>query len=272
MSWRVIAYKDVRDAARSKTLWLVFGLLALLSVGYAFAHAYLGPARFDAFLVGLARLLAATLPAFAVLVGYKAVVGERTSGRLFLTLSVPHSRRDLLAGKFVGRAIVLVGPTLVALGAAGALAAVRYGTDGAGAYPLFLAAAGLYEVAFLGLVVGLSASTRVDRQVTLGAFGGYLLLVPFWNALHAATMLVLHRFDGSVLVDLPDWALLFRLAGPSESFARLVRAGTEFEQAARYVADGAPIYVDWWAAVALLVAWCLVPLAAGFWRFRSADL
>jgi ABC-2 type transport system permease protein len=272
VSWRVVARKDVRDAARSKTIWVLFGLLTLLSVGYAVAHSYLGPAEFPAFLGGLADVVGAVVPILALLLGYKSIVDDRTDGSMFLTLSFPHSRRDLVAGTLVGRAVVLLAPTLVALAAAGAVGAVRYGTDGAALYPLFVAATALYGVAFLGVAVGLSMWTTVDRWITLGAFGVYMLAVNLWGGLHSFALLFLHRFDAAVLADLPDWALLFRLAGPGESYDRLLAAAFDLDRAGRYVADGVPAYVDWWVAVVLLVAWFALPLAAGYRRFRSTDL
>ena len=133
-------------------------------------------------------------------------------------------------------------------------------------------AVALYGLAFVGLAVGLSMWTTGDRWVTFGALGGYLLLVTFWSSLHSLTMLVLHRFNQSVLSDLPDWSLLFRLLGPGEAFDRLLRAGFDLELAGRYVVEDAPLYVDWWMALLILAAWCVVPLALGFRRFGAADL
>jgi len=272
VSWRDIACRDVHDASRSRGVWVLFGLLTLVSVGYAYLHTYLGDPTFPTFLGGLTGVVSATLPVLAVLVGYKSVVHERTSGSLVLTLSFPHSRWDFLVGKLVGRSVVLLAPTVLALALAGVVGAVRYGTDGAALYPWFLVAAALYGLAFVGISVGLSLSTTVDRWITLGAFGSYFLLVTLWSGLHSLTLLVLHRFDGRVLADMPDWALLFRLAGPGEAFDRLVRAGFDVGLAPRYVGADAPVYVDWWIAVVLLVAWFAVPVALGFRRFRTADL
>lgn len=272
MSWRDIAYKDVNDASRSRGLWVLFALLAVLSVGYALAHSYLGKSTFPAFLDGLAGVVGVTLPLLALLIGYKSVVHERTSGSLFLTLSFPHSRRDFLVGKLVGRSAVLLGPTLVALTIAGVVGAVRYGTGGIVFFPWFLVATALYGLAFVGLGVGFSMATTVNRWITLGAFGGYFALVTLWGGLHSLILLILHRFDGSVLSDMPDWALLFRLFGPNEAYDRLLRAGFDVDLAARYVADGAPVYVDWWMGIVVLVVWFAVPLVVGFRRFESADL
>jgi ABC-type transport system involved in multi-copper enzyme maturation permease subunit len=272
VSWRDIAYRDVHDASRSRGVWVLFALLSVLSVGYAVGHSYLGESTFPAFLGGITGVVAATLPILAILVGYKSVVHERASGSLFLTLSFPHSRRDFLVGKLVGRSVVLLVPTVVALALAGAVGAVRYGTEGAALYPWFLFASALYGLAFVGVAVGLSMSTTVDRWITFGAVGTYFVLVSLWGGLHSTTLVILHRFDTSVLADLPDWALLFRLVGPGEAYDRLVRAGFDVDLAAQYVGDGTPVYVDWWMALVLLFAWFAVPLALGFRRFETADL
>ncbi len=272
MSWRVIAREDVRDAARSKTTWLTAGLTVVAFLGYVVAHDYIGEPTFPAFVAGLTSVVGVLLPAVAILAGYKAIVGDRTSGRLALTLSLPHSRRDLAVGTFLGRAVVVLVPALLALVVAGAVGAVRFGTEGVLLYPWFLVATALFGAAFVGIAVGLSMSTTVDRWITLGGLGGYLLLVTFWGGLQSAVLVVLHRFDLGVLRDQPDWALLFRMLEPGEAYARLVRTGFDIDLAGQYVAEGAPLYVSAPAALALLVAWSVVPLAVGYRRFRASDL
>jgi hypothetical protein len=70
---------------------------------------------------------------------------------------------------------------------------------------------------------------------------------------------------------MPGWALFVRLAAPSESFDLLVRTGFAVARAGRYV-DSGVAYVAWPAALGLLVAWTLVPVALGYLRFETADL
>jgi ABC-type transport system involved in multi-copper enzyme maturation permease subunit len=272
VSWRAVARKDVRDAGRSRTVWLLFGLLSVLFVGFAVVHERFGEPEFAAFLSGLAGLLASTLPVLAILLGYRSISDDRADGQLQLTLSFPHSRRDLVVGTVVGRSVVLLAPTLVALLAAGATGAYLYGTDGALLYPWFLFATALYGVAFVGLAVGLSLSTTTDRRITYGALGAYLLLVQLWDNLLSLLVVVLHRFEGGVLASPPDWVLLARLAKPSESYYRLVRAGFDVGLAEPYVGAGVPAVVAWPVALLLLVGWLAVPLALGYRRFGTADL
>jgi ABC-2 type transport system permease protein len=272
VSWRTVARKDVRDASRSRWLWALSGLLVLAFVGYALGHRYIGAQTFPDFLGGLTVLAASLLPVLGIGLGYKSIIHERTSGSLFLTLSFPHSRRDVVLGTFLGRSLVLLGPTLLALALAGVAGAALYGTDGALVFPVFLVVTALYGVAFVGITVALSMSTTRERRVTLGALGAYLLLVQFWDDLHSLMLLILHRGDFAVLQDIPDWALLARLLKPSESYYRVVRAAFDVGLGGQYVGPDAPLYVGWWIALLLLVAWVAVPLAVGYRRFVRADL
>jgi ABC-2 type transport system permease protein len=272
MSWLDIAYKDIEDSSRSVTLWLLFGFLIVLMVGYTIAHTYLGKPEFMSLVEGLAGLVATILPVFGILLAYKSIVHERTSGSLFLTLGFPNSRKDLVVGTFVGRTVVLLSPTLGALAIAGVLGGYLYGTEGALLYPWFLFATALYGTAFIGIAIGLSMSTTADRWITLGSIGGYALLVLFWNGFHSLTLLILHRFNLSVLSDMPNWALLFRLLKPGESYYRLLRLGFDIGQAERYLGSSAPFYVDWWMAILLLALWCFAPIGLGYLRFKTSDL
>jgi len=269
VSWRAIARKDVRDAGRSRTGWLLFAALSLLFVGYAFAHGSTGETSFTGFLDGLASSVVTAVPIAAIFLGYRSVCDDRTSGSLFLTLSFPHSRRDLVVGTFVGRTVVLLVPTMTALSVAGVIGAARYGTDGAMLYPWFLLGTAVYGAAFVGFAVGLSVSTTRDRQITYGAVGGYLLLA-VWSELVSFWVAFLHRFDPEV--GTPDWALFLRLTEPGEAYSRLLRAGFDVGRADQYLGSDAPVYVEWWVALALLVCWTLVPLVLGFRRFQTADL
>jgi len=270
VSWTDIAYKDIHDASRSRTLWLLTGLVSVLFVGYAVGHGSVGDETFAAFLDGTVDIVVLLIPLLGIFLGYRSVVDDRTSGSLFLSLSFPHSRRDLVTGAFVGRTVVLLVPALVALSVAGVVGAVRYGVDGSLPYVWFLFATALYGVAFVGVGVALSVSTTADRRITYGAVGGYLLLVVLWSDLVSFGVSVLHRFDGSL--GTPDWALFLQLAQPSEAYYRLLRVGFDIGHAGQYVGSGTPVYVGWWAALLVLVIWAVLPLAAGYRRFSRADL
>jgi ABC-2 type transport system permease protein len=272
VTWTTIARKDVSDAARSRAVWLLAALLALVFVGYAIAHGFLAEATFPAFLERTAGITAAVVPILALVLGYKSVAADRDDGSLLLTLSLPHSRRDVMVGAFIGRTVVLLVPTLAVLAVAGGVGALRYGTAGATLYPWFLLVTGLYGTAFVGVAVALSAADFSDRRLAVAALGAYLLLVQFYQALFGFVLFVLHRGDTAVFQSPPDWTLLARLAQPSEAYYRLLRVGLDIEQAGRYLGADAPVYVGWWVALVLLAGWALAPLVLGYRRFRVDDL
>jgi ABC-2 type transport system permease protein len=272
VTWRDVALRDVRAASRSVGIWLVGGVQILLFVGVAAVELLLNDGSFPTYVDSLAGVVAVTTPLVALIVGYKSILAERTAGQLRLALSVPHSRRDVAVGKFVGRSVVFAVPTAIALWLAGGVAVVL--ADGGVSWPRLPWFAGvtvLYGVAFVGVAVGVSLSTATGRRVTVGTIGAYLATVVLWEDLHTAVLLILHRFDTAVTNDMPGWALFVRLAAPSESFDLLVRTGFAVDRAGRYV-DSGVAYVAWPAALGLLVAWTLVPVALGYLRFKTADL
>ncbi|SDJ30295.1 ABC-2 type transport system permease protein [Halovenus aranensis] len=271
MSWTAIARKDFLDAARSKTLW---GLLVLF-VGYLGVITYLSQGQ-DAELLQFIELTAAGfvlfVPLVSIILGYKAIVDERESGTIALLLSLPHTRREMVFGKLVGRSAVLAIPVLVGLLGASVVIAVLFDSFPVVEYLLFaLLSVGL-GVAFLGIAIGLSMSTTSNRRVTTGAFGAYVALGVLWKNLIDAILLLLWRFDSEPLSDPPEWAVLVQLASPMESFERVTAALFDIDIASAYTGAGAPWVADAWVAVLLLVGWIVLPLAVGYARFSRVDL
>ena len=273
MSWQPIAYKDLHDAGRSWGIWVLFVLFLVLFVGLAVIESYTGGNEFRAFIGGIAGVVALVLPAIGLLLGYKSIAHERINGSIVLLLSFPHSRRDVVLGKYIGRSVVLLVPTLLALLVALVVGGVLL--DGLGTVvwsPWFLLLTAVYGLIFLSIAMAISMSTTVDRRVTLGALGAYILIVTFWDDLVTALLILLYRFNFDILFDPPGWSLFAQLLKPSESYYRLLHIGFEVDQAAPYIAPEAPWYVDWWVALLVLLAWIVVPVAIAFYRFDQQDL
>lgn len=277
MSWRTVGAKDVRDAGRSRTIWLVVGVLGLIFASvigldlWTESHLF---TDFTDFVNTVVSILGFLVPLIALLLGYKSILHERVSGSLVLSLSFPHSRRDLVLGTFVGRAIVLLVPVLATLVLVGAVGAVLYAPTGSEllGFIWLVVLTALFGLGFLAVAIGLSMSSANERRVTLGAFGAYLVLVSFWGTLVTAGVQFVYRFREGALVPLPDWAFLLSLLQPAEAFNRLFRLGFDTTRGQRYVAAEAPWFVEWWMALLVLGIWIVVPLVAGWYRFDRADL
>lgn len=273
MTAGAIARKDVRDAVRSRTIWLLSAILLALVLGPVLALPSAVAPTVGGFVEFVRVVVGVVVPLVGIALGYKAVVGERDSGSIALLLSLPHTRRDLAVGKFVGRAVVLAVPLAAVLLAAGAVVAVRLGSLPAVEYAGLVIATLGFGLAFLGVAVGLSMATPSNRRVTAGAIGAYVLFAMLWDGLVRAVVLVLFRFiRPQVLVDLPDWALFVTFLAPAEAYDRLVEALFEVGAAGAYTCPDAPWFVAAWMAPLVLLAWTVLPVAAGYRRFARSDL
>lgn len=273
MSWRAIARKDVRDSLRSRTLWVLLGLLLLLLGGIAYA-AWLEPegTQFDAFVDLTAISFGLVIPLFAIALGYKSVIDERESGTIAIALSFPHTRGEFIGGKFLGRAAVLTLPILVSMVAATGIALFLFDSLPLASYLLFVVLTIVYGLAFLAIALAVSMWGSTGRRVTAGAFGAYILLVMLWADLVELLLILLWRFDARVLANPPDWAQFLQMASPLESYNRLVTTLFDSTVGAGYVGPDTPWFVEGWVAVLVLVGWIVLSLAVGYDRFRRAEL
>lgn len=276
MSWIHVARKDFQDAGRSRALWALAVLFVLLSalITWAFGSLLGGEEGVD--ILGLIGALQSPMTLFigiiALLVGHKAIVGERESGSLKVLLSLPHSRLDVLLGKLAGRTLVLW--IAIALGFITGTV-VWFALVGGGSITslsVFAAVTLLYGVAYMSVAVAISASTRSGSRATALAIGFWLVFQFMWNLVILALRIVAGGFEvNAVLTQAPpDWASLLQSLSPTQAYSfatiRLIPGAAEAGNI------GSSFWASWWWALLVLVLWILAPMAFGYWRFNQADL
>lgn len=268
MTWQIIARQDSKTTLQSKT---VKYLLAFLGIGILLA-AYLYPvtgsdpittARFTGYVSGWLTTL---VPLVAVLIGYNAVVSERESGSLLLSLSLPHSREDVLVGKFLSRTGLLTATMLGALVVGGALVVYPYGDLELVRSLAFVVLALLFGALWMGLAVAVSLSVATKRRALLLSVGALLVFVFLWGTLRDLLRTGLVQ-GGFVESGLPDpVAFLFNLS-PNRAFVLLTDG---FLNPGGSVSG--PWYLGEWVALVVFLAWLVVPLGVAWWRFAGRDL
>lgn len=297
MSWQAIARKDFQDSIRS---WWIIGLSALFlvlfvvpayfvaqGVGGAIAQETGEQISSDAFINLLSTFIAFVIPIIAVVLAYAAIAGERDSGTLKLLLALPHSRRDVVFGKIVGRSVVIVLPILLGFVGAAIVFLITPVSLEVGNYVAFTLLSALLGVVFVSLAVGISAAAKSRRQAMLGNVGIFVIFALFWGSFAEGLANLLNEYTDTSFETLVQVQLATRLLNPTDAYQSLAAilwtsdalgarlsifggglAGQIYAQAL----DPLPGYFSNPVVAVVFLAWLVVPPILGYLVFRDADL
>lgn len=294
-TWADVARKDVEDATRSKVLWgvtttfVAFLVMSMLSAEELVQGVDTVTASIA--LAGVATLAQLFIPGVALVAGYLAVTGERQSGSLRVLLSYPFSRSDVVFGKLVGRTVVTVTALLVGFAVASVLVVALYGAPSVATFAGFVASGVLLGVVFTGLAVGGSAFASTRGRAMALTIGPFVAMVFFWKPVVVG---IYYAVNGALPgVQAGTWYFLLKRLNPLEAYRVLVGGildepvhavpdlpledlpegvmPAQLEVSER-VAGEVPFYLQDWFAVVVLLAWGIVPVLVGYWRFTRNDL
>ncbi|MFB6352648.1 MAG: ABC transporter permease [Halobacteriales archaeon] len=296
MTWAVVARKDFRDAVRSHWLWVLSALfVAVLALPPALIVADLVAVQSganDVFTEFYVRVLmddtmTFLVPVIAVVLAYASVTGERDSGTLKLLLSLPHSRRDVVVGKAVGRGTVIVLPVLAGFVVTALVFLATPISLSPGPFVAFALLSALVGVVFVGIAVGVSAGTRSSRASMIGAVGVYVLFTLFWNQFVRGVIRLLSDYAGLSGAPRVKLHLFLKVLNPSQAYKTLVArvfadsavaarvsliGGLQRLQYGQLLGDSVPFYLSDPFVGLVLLAWLVAAPAAGYYAFREADL
>jgi ABC-2 type transport system permease protein len=282
MSWSVVAKKDFKDAVRSRLFWALSALF-LLFVGLL-AAAYVGVdvlSDGDQTTLGLVFFIASSLGLFvsltAIVIGYKAIAGERESGSIKILLALPHTRRDVVLGKIIGRGAVLAIPVVVALGLGTLGGMVALGDFELLGPVAYLVVGLLFVLAYVAIVVGFSATTGSTGRAASLTVGFFVIFELFWDAVVFGLAFVQAGFELPPISEFPAWVFPVSQVPPSSAFGTALVAVIPDAPATSFGAGpGAEqldaFYATPWFAFVILLFWIVVPPVIGYWRFEHADL
>lgn len=270
----VIAKKDFSDAIRAKSIWLLIAVFVVVSV----PQLYTLKSGLDPSLAQASRSIGLQLkpviPLVSLLVGYKAVVGERESGSLRILLGLPGTRFDVLAGKIAGRAGVFLVVAITSMAVTGLVIWEVFGGLVLGDFILTVAFILLFGLSWLGIAIGVSSAVESRFRAVAGSFGLYAIFAMLWNTLvlpiaayvftgSASTS----RFDPIVIADGPNWYLYFQRLNPTKAFE-----GSRVYVTQLFHSSPPTDAMPHLFGIGSLILWFIVPLLIGYWRFERADL
>lgn len=268
MAWQVLARQEARTSAsaRSVRVLLALVLLVIVSGGYLFPVLGADPhttAHFGGF---IASWMVTLVPLVGLVIGYNAIVSERTSGSLLLTLSMPYSRSDVVFGKFIGRAAVIAGALLAGLVVAAGLVVYPFGELDVLPFLGFVVLTVGLATVFTGIGIAISTNAKSKQRATVGAFAVYFLFVLVWEELQSGALLLLESV-GVVEDELPEVIDFVIALEPATTYERLVAGLIDPSQAV-----GSSWYLQEWFGLLVFVVWIILPVGLANYRFSEVDL
>jgi len=276
MSWQAIAKKDVRDSVRSRTLWAMIGLfLGLILLLSWLISPDSGEGTFLAaagltFLVGVLFFV----PMAGLLLSVKSIVRERQSGTINLLLSLPHTRSEMVIGKFVGRSIVMV--ITVVAGFLPALLYLFVQVDGASMFQLltFLFALAVFGIMWVGIGIGLSALVNSETQATISGVVIFFVM-SLWPFILENLNITLPDFVGRFWLYIVFADLFFlpgRIREGEFTFPSVVEFDDLFVEELDEVAISVGPHLQMWFVLVIVAFYIALPLGFGYYRFKTTDL
>lgn len=276
MSWVVVAEKDFHDSIRAKSIWAMTAIFVLYAGGVAFLYGLYGgtdlfPGHEEVNMIGFIGVLLSSgvlfVPIIGLLAGYKAIVGERVSGSMKLLHGLPHTRRDIMLGKLVGRSLVVTVPVLVGYGVAAIIALVMVTEFNLLHYVLFVLLTVLFAITYVSISVGISAATAAESRTVAIVVGLWLVLLMGWQIGITGLQWVINGFSMPTGAP-PSWIVFLESLSPNPAYALAGHAFFPEE----YAPNHDVFYLEPWVGVVVITTWLLIPATGGYYRFRSADL
>ncbi|AHG00518.1 ABC transporter [Halostagnicola larsenii XH-48] len=300
-SVRAVAKKDFQDAVRSWVFWGLSFLFFLLLVGITGGLAYFstGSGSTQELTTGglisiVSQVTRVIIPLIALVLGWKAIAGERESGTIKVLLSLPHSRKDVVLGKLIGRSAVLSLSMIIGFGLAAVVVAALMGGFDIAQYVGLLGMAILYGLAYTGIAVSLSSLTKSTTLAGGAIFGVFMLFYGAWNFIRLGFGMLVSRDiisgvtytrtaempDGTTTEftseRVPDFVLFIESLDPGNAFNNALSIVSPAIDGVTYPGymfpDGLPFYLEDWVSFIILLCWIVIPTAIALWRFDRVDL
>lgn len=291
MSTLAIARKDFNDAVRSKVLLTITGAFIAVCGGATFLYGRfivdeLAGAELDT--LGLIQMMYAGLESFnplipgiglspvhvflpfvGILLGYRAIVKERETGQIKLLLSLPHSRADVVFGKLLGRVSVGVVAAVSGFALAIVIGAIMYQDFLPTEFAGFILATVIFLLVYVSIGIGISSAAPSSR-IAIAAAAIYLVVFhALWGAFFWLLRIVAFGGLEGPYEGAPDWLFFLRELNPARAYNHLV---VLFVAGEAQTLENAPVYLQDWFFLFVMLFWFVVPLGIGYALLDDADL
>ncbi|WP_218043902.1 ABC transporter permease [Halomicrobium sp. LC1Hm] len=276
-----IARKDFKDSLRTRSIWVIAGAMTILCLSHilAFLSSPIADQHTQPFILAVAQFTL-WLPLAAIGIGFKSIVGERTSGSIRILLGQPGTRRSVVYGTYLGRLLILATTVLLALAVMAVVVAFGFGIIGfinvlGGTIALLL-----FAFAWIGLTVGVSSFVASETRAIGLVMGIYAVVEPLWRNLILRLFAVV--FTGTTQtpsqatvfysLEEPTWYLYVNRLSPAEAFNAARYYIPDLIESIWYGTTISGPHAPNVFGVLVLIGWATIPVFLGYRRFEGADL
>ena len=280
-SLTTIARKDFKDSLRTRSIWVIAGAMTILCLSHilAFLSSPIADQHTQPFILAVAQFTL-WLPLAAIGIGFKSIVGERTSGSIRILLGQPGTRRSVVYGTYLGRLLILATTVLLALAVMAVVVAFGFGIIGfinvlGGTIALLL-----FAFAWIGLTVGVSSFVASETRAIGLVMGIYAVVEPLWRNLILRLFAVV--FTGTTQtpsqatvfysLEEPTWYLYVNRLSPAEAFNAVRYYIPDLIESIWYGTTISGPHAPNVFGVLVLIGWATIPVFLGYRRFEGADL
>ncbi|WP_254861805.1 ABC transporter permease [Halovivax gelatinilyticus] len=275
MSAITTAKRDFLAVRRSKMIWFVVGIYALL-MGMLFYWERNNPAQnaVEYPLMGMAGLGAFVLPLVALVAAYLAIAGERESGAIRYALSMPTSRTDFVLGKYLSRAAIVGGAVAFAFTIGVALAVLWFSTVPLVLFGQVFVLTVAYALAYVSVAVTISALTGSRSRAMGGAIAFYMVTVVLLMFQYSLGRLFGWVTNSALSLDVSTSGVEFveAITSPTVLYFRSLDWVVEEDTNPPGAGQESVWYLEPELMAALLCAWIVVPIALACWQFNRTEM
>jgi ABC-type transport system involved in multi-copper enzyme maturation permease subunit len=272
----IVAKKEFMDNIRSKwiiALSIIFIILTIVSSYVAGGQGEFG--GWEETVVTLLSISVLLIPLIAIMLGFSTIAGEAEKGALYVVLSYPVNRVEVLLGKFIGLGSVLAITPILGFGAGGIVIAATGGGEDGIAYLVFIGLTILLGLIYLSAVIFISALCKTRIRAIAG---GVILF--FWAMIYGLIIMSVYIatggsyqdfLTGSGFENLPGWFWGSIVFSPGDLNQMAVMRAFDLNQA-----FGFPIEPPDWLSMSFLLTfhliWIIVPLILAYFFFKRRDI
>ena len=275
-SMYTIAKKEFMDNIRNKWIIVLTIIFVILIIVFSYvAGAGIGDVfgGMEASALGLMAVSVILIPLIAIILGFSTISGEAESGALYVVLSYPVRRIEVLLGKLVGLGLVIIISIFIGFGFGGVVIAATAGGESWVGFIGFIFLSIFLGWIFLSLAICVSSFCK--RRIT--SIGGGIVLW-FWGMIYGTVMIAIlygvgYELEDFMIGNVPDWffnSVVFSPPDLHQTAVMRVFGIVTFEQMGYSITI--PEFLNMGFLLTAHIIWFIVPLFLAYFFFRRRDI